>query len=446
MKSLNQIIAELEAFANVHYQIHTFGHGDVWEIDPNSSSIVYPVLWFVPNGGTTGLREVTTNFTVLCMDLVDSGEENETEVLSDTLQIILDVCAYYRQQHDQDYIVEFGSTITPFTERDPQSVSGHSITISIRQPHTYNECAIPFSGAPTPIVPTCLGGTIQNAASNPTYQASVESGGSFVLPQIKVLDSNGVTEILADYIPESDGYAVECSTICPDGTVENSDQTVSVTVGSGDTETFPDTPISANSDLIVNQPSGAAVDIPVEYETQGTVPTTITGGKIIVPDSPIDPNKRVFVMNQVNNIALFIDDYGNFITDAFGNQQALDVAENGVVEIGFEGGFALIDSGGCHIGFSMINGYGSANFTGFLINTITDLRFIENGTNMGTIDNIFTQGGVEYSVVRGADGLFRGYRDGTLIYTSAYSNSGTIYPTLLSAGAKKPITRVYVKS
>ena len=219
MKSLNQIIAELETFANVHYQIHTFGHGDVWEIAPNSSSIVYPILWLVPQGATTGLREVTTNFNVLCMDLVRSGEENETEVLSDTLQILLDVISYYRQQHDQNYIIEFGSNIQPFTERDPDMLAGHSITVSIRQPFNYSECAIPFSGAPAPLVPTCAAATIQNASSSPTYQASIASGGSLVLPQVKVLDSDGITEILADYLPESDGYVATCSTVCADATL-----------------------------------------------------------------------------------------------------------------------------------------------------------------------------------------------------------------------------------
>lgn len=240
MKSLNQIIAELEAFANVHYQIHTFGHGDIWEATPNSSEIVYPILWLVPTGATTGLREVTTNFTVICMDLVRSGEENETEVLSDTLQIILDVVSYYRQQHNQTYIVEFGSNIQPFTESHPDMLAGHSITVSIRQPFAYNECAIPFSGAPTPLVPSCADATIQNAASNPTYQASIESGGNLVLPQVKVLDSDGVTDILANYIPSADGYVAQCSVpTCENAIVTNQTGNWEEDIPSGDTWPLP---------------------------------------------------------------------------------------------------------------------------------------------------------------------------------------------------------------
>lgn len=220
MKSLNQIIAELEDFATAHWQIHTFGHGDVWEISPQSSDIVYPVLWMVPQTATPTLNEVVDEFTVLCMDLVDSGERNETEVLSDTRQIILDVCAYYRQTHTNSYIIEFGGSIQPFTERDPERVSGHSLTIRIKQPHDYNLCAVPANAVPVPPIPSCADATVQNAASNPTYQASVASGGALVLPQLKVLDSDGVTPILANYIPNTSGYAATCSTpTCADASV-----------------------------------------------------------------------------------------------------------------------------------------------------------------------------------------------------------------------------------
>ncbi len=220
MKSLNQIIAELEDFATAHWQIHTFGHGDVWEISPQSSGIVYPVLWMVPQTASPTLNEVVDEFTVLCMDLVDSGERNETEVLSDTRQIILDVCAYYRQTHTNSYIIEFGGSIQPFTERDPERVSGHSLTIRIKQPHDYNLCAVPANAVPVPPIPSCADATVQNAASNPTYQASVASGGSLVLPQLKVLDSDGVTPILANYIPNTSGFAATCSTpICAAATI-----------------------------------------------------------------------------------------------------------------------------------------------------------------------------------------------------------------------------------
>jgi hypothetical protein len=52
----------------------------------------------------------------------------------------------------------------------------------------------------------------------------------------------------------------------------------------GGTLVVPNTPISANGDLVINQPSTIAKDVVVRYETQGTVLTTIVGGDVVVPD------------------------------------------------------------------------------------------------------------------------------------------------------------------
>lgn len=449
MKSLNQIIAELEAFANVHYQIHTFGHGDVWEIAPNSSEIVYPVLWFVPQGATTGLREVTNNFTVLCMDLVRSGEENETEVLSDTLQIILDVVSYYRQQHGEAYIVEFGSNIQPFTERDPDMLSGHSITVSIRQPFNYSECAIPFSAAPTPITPTCSPATIQNAASNPTYQASIASGDNLVLPQVKILDSDGITPILANYIPESDGFVAECSTTCADGTVENSDQTVTVTVGSGDTEEFPDTPISANGDLVINQPSGVAKDLVVRYETQGVAPTTIVSGEVVVPDSfAPDPNRNPFTGNYGATTSGFgtgfqADGYG-----CFSNLYRWTTEPATSQDCSVEYYCGVLYGNNTFIGFTQVLTFFSSilgnGFTGIRNNGSSLGYFYVNDVYIGTFYNPSTVDDVIKVTWNATDKKFRLYVAGVLTYTSTYTYSGSPYPAAGANAGVQPVAGCFV--
>jgi hypothetical protein len=71
---------------------------------------------------------------------------------------------------------------------------------------------------------------------------------------------------------------------CVDATVENSDASYSQSVGSGGTLVVPDTAISANGDLVLNQPSTIAKDLVVRYETQGTV-GAVVGGEIVVPDA-----------------------------------------------------------------------------------------------------------------------------------------------------------------
>ena len=83
------------------------------------------------------------------MDLVQVDESNEQEVLSDTLGIITDIIAQYRQggqlqiypdnkgvfaQIDEDI------TIEPFTEYLDNVVSGWNASFSIEIPFQYKAC------------------------------------------------------------------------------------------------------------------------------------------------------------------------------------------------------------------------------------------------------------------------------------------------------------------
>jgi hypothetical protein len=276
LKSLNEIIAELEAFATAHWQIHTFGHGDVWEISPQSDGIVYPILWMVPQTATPTLNEVVDEFTILCMDLVDSGERNETDVLSDTRQIILDVCAYYRQTHTNSYIIEFGGSIQPFTERDPERVSGHSLTVRIKQPHDYNLCAVPANAVPVPPVPYCADATwtLKDSLGNNLANGSIASGGNANITAPDATYTLINTALPPDTldsgsIPSGDSDTI----IAPPVTVLRDGQPFAVTP-SGDTVDVPsDIPPCPNGSIGINGnaglftvASGGAVNILVEQD------------------------------------------------------------------------------------------------------------------------------------------------------------------------------------
>jgi len=77
------------------------------------------------------------------MDRVLPGEENEEEVLSDTLSILLDFVAYFRQLHTDDVSIQTSVSFEPFTERFDDKVTGHSCVLSLTQPYNYNKCQIP---------------------------------------------------------------------------------------------------------------------------------------------------------------------------------------------------------------------------------------------------------------------------------------------------------------
>ena len=140
MYTLNEIFKLIEDEATAHLQVKQYGQGDVWEINPKE--LDYAVLWAIEDSVNLSDRTLTYNIRILCMDRVLPGEENEDEVLSDTLSILLDFVAYFRQLHT-DVDIQRSVTINPFTERFDDKVSGHSMVLNITQPYAYNKCQIP---------------------------------------------------------------------------------------------------------------------------------------------------------------------------------------------------------------------------------------------------------------------------------------------------------------
>jgi len=236
VKTLNQIVAEVESWASSHLQVHSFGQGDIWEISPSSSQFTFPLMWVTVGQSDPREMEMVDQFNVLVCDLVDTGEKNELEVLSDTRQILRDLVAWYRQQHSAAYIVEFQGAITPFTERFAERVSGHALTIRLRQPYDYDSCAIPL-GTPLPAPPFCEPATFTliNTATPPATldSGSIPSGGS------DVIVAPAVT-VLRDGLPfavEPSGGTVDVPSNCVGGSVSLAVSNTTPNVGSNITLT-----------------------------------------------------------------------------------------------------------------------------------------------------------------------------------------------------------------
>lgn len=142
----NNIINQLETFSSSHYQINEFANGDLWEVVQHNKfdDFTYPLVFMVDAGGGLDQGSLTLNFDILCMD--KATEENENDVKSDTLQILTDIVAYMEKlTTDKWYFlqIEKTSSLESFTERFDDTLTGWKISISLKQPFTYNDCAIP---------------------------------------------------------------------------------------------------------------------------------------------------------------------------------------------------------------------------------------------------------------------------------------------------------------
>ncbi len=143
MYTLNEIFQIIETQANSHLQVRQYGQGDVWELQPEE--LDYVVLWAIEESASVSERTLTYNIRLICMDRVLPGEENEHEVMSDTISILMDFVAYFRQLHTEQLSIQTSVTFEPFTERFTDKVSGHSCVLAITQPYAYNRCQIPTS-------------------------------------------------------------------------------------------------------------------------------------------------------------------------------------------------------------------------------------------------------------------------------------------------------------
>ena len=151
----NQIIKEFNDFADAHKQIQTFGNGDLWEIAERNQLLDfnYPLLWVADQPATMGDGTFTWNFQILTMDLVNKDEDNENDVKSDMIQVLLDLLGYLEQKfntttNNVDWtkiqLVRAGN-LTSFTERFEDDVTGWGMGLGLKIPFKYSDCNLPIT-------------------------------------------------------------------------------------------------------------------------------------------------------------------------------------------------------------------------------------------------------------------------------------------------------------
>jgi len=143
----NQIIKQFQDFATAHKQINEFKSGDLWEIVQKETlaELNYPMLFLQDSPATIGDGFITNGFNILVMDKANEGTI-ETEVKSDTLLILLDTIAYFEKLYTDNWKfvkIEKSGSISSFTERFDDTLTGWTMSMQLKQPLEYNECQIP---------------------------------------------------------------------------------------------------------------------------------------------------------------------------------------------------------------------------------------------------------------------------------------------------------------
>lgn len=152
--SYNNMIDRLRAFADGHYLIKKFTHGQIDLRFLEQDADYYPWMHVIPGTITPqqGLREYS--FDITFSDLTRDKEyeaEYIREAISDCTRLAEDLLAEIKNGNvlfDSSVQIVDGSTITPFIHEDTHTLTGVTLSCSIRVPWDWSACDIPADYAP----------------------------------------------------------------------------------------------------------------------------------------------------------------------------------------------------------------------------------------------------------------------------------------------------------
>ena len=170
MITLNQDIELFKNFALKHKGINSFYFGDESEADTNVE-IVYPFMNVILQGSSIAEGVVSRKYMIVISDLVNKDISNVNQVLSDTERLCYDVPNYLRQVSNSKLLGPFkfdaNISLTDFTERNDDDVSGHFFDLTISSAIGNDSCNLPInSGNILDNNYIYVGGTINQIVGN----------------------------------------------------------------------------------------------------------------------------------------------------------------------------------------------------------------------------------------------------------------------------------------
>jgi len=142
--TLNNIVQTITNLGNAHQQIKSVYFGDLVDYLSRGTENLYPSLYFDLTGGNIAERGLTLNFSLYFFDRVLHEETNETEVLSDMLEVCQDIIAQLRSQ-SFEFDEGLSANLSFFTDDTPELLGGVRADITLELPFLANRCVVPSS-------------------------------------------------------------------------------------------------------------------------------------------------------------------------------------------------------------------------------------------------------------------------------------------------------------
>tara|TARA_R100001015_G_C4633538_1_gene198643 strand:- start:506 stop:982 length:477 start_codon:yes stop_codon:yes gene_type:complete len=158
MITFKNVIDLFESIVSKHFQLKTFQTGELSEVDVNKlNQQDFPLLFLEPNNTTIDVRTLNYSVDIYILTQVLDDGTSTNDSYSQTLLIMQDVVAEFRQilssssfvadADKHEYIIELPIICEPFTERFANLLTGWNTTITIEVSNANNLCIAPISNS-----------------------------------------------------------------------------------------------------------------------------------------------------------------------------------------------------------------------------------------------------------------------------------------------------------
>lgn len=145
-RTFNELVDYLNTFANNHLQVKNFAVGFRSEINTiMTEDNEYPFLFVEPLSHIINNQIQTYTTRIYCMDIKQKDGSNQTDVLSDTLQILNDLYKYIINDSTDNYNVVNIPQAIPNTNYGVEFCVGWYFDIQIQVIINDSDCDIPFA-------------------------------------------------------------------------------------------------------------------------------------------------------------------------------------------------------------------------------------------------------------------------------------------------------------
>lgn len=141
--TLNQIIKQLETFADNHKGIKQFEAKPLTEFTANN--YLYPLMWVEIRPGTFETGEARVNLNIYMVDRLKPDYDNFVRVISDTLKLCNDVYSYFTEyEEDFGFYTDNSASFTPVEYAFDDNVAGNQIELTVQVCLDRNKNEVPI--------------------------------------------------------------------------------------------------------------------------------------------------------------------------------------------------------------------------------------------------------------------------------------------------------------